>query len=174
MAPLGVGVSSAGDVAGPTRVLVVDDDALVRSALVLMLGGEADLEVVGEAADGREALARAAETRAHVVLSNPDMVHSGILPHHPRWAKLFENLQFVVIDELHAYRGVFGSHLCNVLRRLRRIAALRSARAGHRADALPQSEVRGVPAPLTRTGPLEWSAGGLLGSLTGHSNRACL
>ena len=59
--------------------------------------------------------------RAHVVLSNPDMVHSGILPHHPRWAKLFENLKYIVIDELHAYRGVFGSHLCNVLRRLRRI-----------------------------------------------------
>jgi DEAD/DEAH box helicase domain-containing protein len=49
------------------------------------------------------------------------MVHSGILPHHPRWAKLFENLKFVVVDELHAYRGVFGSHLCNVLRRLKRI-----------------------------------------------------
>ena len=49
------------------------------------------------------------------------MVHSGILPHHPRWAKLFENLRYVIIDELHAYRGVFGSHLCNVLRRLRRI-----------------------------------------------------
>ena len=59
--------------------------------------------------------------RAHVVLSNPDMLHAGILPHHPRWAKLFENLRYVVIDELHAYRGVFGSHLANVLRRLRRI-----------------------------------------------------
>jgi DEAD/DEAH box helicase domain-containing protein len=65
---------------------------------------------------------RTIRTRAHVVLSNPDMLHSGILPHHPRWAKLFENLRFIVIDELHAYRGVFGSHLCNVLRRLRRIA----------------------------------------------------
>jgi len=64
---------------------------------------------------------RAIRGRAHIVLSNPDMVHSGILPHHPRWAKLFENLKYVVIDELHAYRGVFGSHLCNVLRRLRRI-----------------------------------------------------
>jgi len=64
---------------------------------------------------------RAIRSRAHVVLSNPDMVHSGILPHHPRWAKLFENLRYVVVDELHAYRGVFGSHLCNVLRRLRRI-----------------------------------------------------
>src|SRR3977135_1302354 len=49
------------------------------------------------------------------------MVHSGILPHHQRWAKLFENLRYVVIDELHAYRGVFGSHLTNVLRRMRRI-----------------------------------------------------
>jgi DEAD/DEAH box helicase domain-containing protein len=55
------------------------------------------------------------------VLSNPDMLHAGVLPHHPRWAKLFENLQFVIIDELHAYRGVFGSHLANVLRRLRRV-----------------------------------------------------
>src|SRR5258707_61382 len=58
---------------------------------------------------------------AHLAPTNPDMVHSGILPHHPRWAKLFENLRYVVIDELHAYRGVFGSHLCNVLRRLQRV-----------------------------------------------------
>jgi DEAD/DEAH box helicase domain-containing protein len=64
---------------------------------------------------------RTIRSRAHLVLSNPDMVHSGILPHHPRWAKLFENLRYVIIDELHTYRGVFGSHLCNVLRRLRRI-----------------------------------------------------
>jgi DEAD/DEAH box helicase domain-containing protein len=66
---------------------------------------------------------RSIRGRAHVVLSNPDMVHSGILPHHPRWAKLFENLKFVVIDELHMYRGVFGSHLANILRRLLRICA---------------------------------------------------
>jgi DEAD/DEAH box helicase domain-containing protein len=65
---------------------------------------------------------RSIRTRAHIVLSNPDMLHAGILPHHPRWAKLFENLRYIVIDELHAYRGVFGSHLCNVLRRLRRVA----------------------------------------------------
>src|SRR6266581_1785503 len=64
---------------------------------------------------------RTIRSRAHLVLSNPDMVHSGILPHHPRWAKLFENLRYVIVDELHSYRGVFGSHLCNVLRRLRRI-----------------------------------------------------
>src|SRR5439155_8166132 len=64
---------------------------------------------------------RTIRARAHIVLSNPDMLHSGILPHHPRWAKLFENLRYVVLDELHAYRGVFGSHLGNVIRRLRRV-----------------------------------------------------
>jgi DEAD/DEAH box helicase domain-containing protein len=57
----------------------------------------------------------------HVVITNPDMLHSAILPHHTKWLKLFQNLQFVVIDELHAYRGVFGSHLANVVRRLRRV-----------------------------------------------------
>ncbi len=64
---------------------------------------------------------RAIRGKAQIVLTNPDMVHSGILPHHPRWAKLFENLRYVVIDELHAYRGVFGSHLANIARRLQRI-----------------------------------------------------
>jgi len=60
--------------------------------------------------------------KGHIVLTNPDMLHTGILPHHTKWTRLFENLKYVVIDELHSYRGVFGSHLCNVLRRLKRIA----------------------------------------------------
>lgn len=59
----------------------------------------------------------------HVVVTNPDMLHQGILPHHAKWIKLFENLKYVVIDEIHAYRGVFGSNLANVIRRLRRICA---------------------------------------------------
>jgi len=66
---------------------------------------------------------RAVRARANLVLTNPDMLHSGVLPHHTKWAALFQNLRFVVIDELHAYRGVFGSHLANVLRRLKRICA---------------------------------------------------
>jgi DEAD/DEAH box helicase domain-containing protein len=65
---------------------------------------------------------RAIREKSHIVLTNPDMLHTGILPHHTRWTRLFENLRYIVIDELHTYRGVFGSHLCNVLRRLRRIA----------------------------------------------------
>ncbi|HLY19041.1 MAG TPA: DEAD/DEAH box helicase [Bryobacteraceae bacterium] len=64
---------------------------------------------------------KAIRQRANIVLTNPDMLHSGILPHHTRWAKLFENLRYIVIDELHYYRGVYGSHLANLLRRLKRI-----------------------------------------------------
>ncbi len=64
---------------------------------------------------------RAIRERANVVLTNPDMLHAGILPHHTRWAKVFENLRYFVIDELHYCRGVYGSHVANVLRRLKRI-----------------------------------------------------
>jgi DEAD/DEAH box helicase domain-containing protein len=69
-------------------------------------------------ADARKAI----REQGHIVLTNPDMLHTGILPHHTRWTRLFEYLRYIVLDELHTYRGVFGSHLCNVLRRLRRIA----------------------------------------------------
>jgi DEAD/DEAH box helicase domain-containing protein len=65
---------------------------------------------------------KAIRERGHIILSNPDMLHTGILPHHTKWTRVFENLRHIVLDELHTYRGVFGSHLTNVLRRLRRIA----------------------------------------------------
>ena len=65
---------------------------------------------------------KAIRARGHIILTNPDMLHAGILPHHTKWIKLFENLKYIVIDELHNYRGIFGSHLANVLRRLKRIA----------------------------------------------------
>jgi DEAD/DEAH box helicase domain-containing protein len=64
---------------------------------------------------------RTIRSAGHIVITNPDMLHQGILPHHTLWIKLFENLKFVVIDELHSYRGVFGSHLANLIRRLKRI-----------------------------------------------------
>lgn len=66
---------------------------------------------------------KAVRSAGHIVVTNPDMLHTGILPHHTIWIRLFENLEFVVIDEIHHYRGVFGSHLANVLRRLKRICA---------------------------------------------------
>ena len=65
---------------------------------------------------------KAIRERGHLILSNPDMLHTGILPHHTKWVRLFENLRYVVLDEVHTYRGVFGSHLANLLRRLARVA----------------------------------------------------
>jgi len=65
---------------------------------------------------------------AHIVVTNPDMLHAGILPHHTKWVSLFENLKFVVIDEIHTYRGIFGSNVTNVLRRLKRICEFYGSR----------------------------------------------
>jgi DEAD/DEAH box helicase domain-containing protein len=106
----------------PTKALAQDQLAELQ-ALTEAVGtaAEVDIGVFTYDGDTPQDARRAIRSRARLVLSNPDMLHAGILPHHPRWAKLFENLRYVVIDELHAYRGVFGSHLGNVLRRLRRI-----------------------------------------------------
>src|SRR4029434_1025056 len=64
---------------------------------------------------------------SNLILSNPDMLHVGVLPHHDRWGDVLANLAYVVVDEAHVYRGVFGSHVGNVLRRLRRIARIDAA-----------------------------------------------
>jgi len=106
----------------PTKALAQDQLAeLDRLAQVINESAGLDLGVFTYDGDTPQDARRAIRARAQVILTNPDMLHSGILPHHPKWARLFENLKFIVIDELHAYRGVFGSHLANVLRRLRRV-----------------------------------------------------
>ena len=107
----------------PTKALAQDQLAELHTLADLLSGDDDEprLGVFTYDGDTPQDARRAIRQQAHVVLSNPDMLHSGILPHHPRWAKLFENLRFVVVDELHAYRGVFGSHLANILRRLRRV-----------------------------------------------------
>ncbi len=106
----------------PTKALAQDQLAELQGLCETLATAAGDrIGVFTYDGDTPQDARRTVRARAHLVLSNPDMVHSGILPHHPRWAKLCENLRYIVIDELHAYRGVFGSHLCNVLRRLRRI-----------------------------------------------------
>ena len=106
----------------PTKALAQDQLAELQAMCETLADTAGDqIGVFTYDGDTPQDARRTIRSRAHLVLSNPDMVHSGILPHHPRWAKLFENLKYVIVDELHAYRGVFGSHLCNVLRRLRRI-----------------------------------------------------
>ena len=106
----------------PTKALAQDQLAELHQMVQVVSGqGGGEIGVFTYDGDTPQDARRAIRGKAHVVLSNPDMVHAGILPHHPRWAKLFENLKYIVIDELHTYRGVFGSHLANILRRLRRI-----------------------------------------------------
>ena len=106
----------------PTKALAQDQLAELHALTELATShGGPEIGVFTYDGDTPSDARRAIRGKAHVVLSNPDMLHAGILPHHPRWAKLFENLKFVIVDELHAYRGVFGSHLSNILRRLQRI-----------------------------------------------------
>jgi DEAD/DEAH box helicase domain-containing protein len=106
----------------PTKALAQDQlSELHALTQIVQQGTGTEIGVFTYDGDTPSDARRAIRGKAHVVLSNPDMVHAGILPHHPRWAKLFENLRYVVIDELHAYRGVFGSHLSNILRRMQRI-----------------------------------------------------
>jgi DEAD/DEAH box helicase domain-containing protein len=106
----------------PTKALAQDQLAELHAlAELAMQHGAPEIGVFTYDGDTPSDARRAIRGKAHVVLSNPDMLHSGILPHHPRWAKLFENLKFVIVDELHAYRGVFGSHLANIMRRLQRV-----------------------------------------------------
>jgi DEAD/DEAH box helicase domain-containing protein len=103
----------------PTKALSRDQEealrALLRDAGLAHGAVTYDGDTPGDAR-------RAARERSGVLLTNPDMLHAGILPHHAAWARFFANLEYVVVDELHSYRGVFGSHLANVLRRLARVA----------------------------------------------------
>ena len=103
----------------PTKALSRDQEEALRGLM-----RDADLNVGAITYDGDTPndARRAARQRAGVLLTNPDMLHAGIMPHHTGWARLFSNLKYVVVDELHTYRGVFGSHLANVMRRLQRIA----------------------------------------------------
>ncbi|MBI4876404.1 MAG: DEAD/DEAH box helicase [Acidobacteria bacterium] len=102
----------------PTKALA-EDQLHEFQGLVESMGS--DVRAFTYDGDTPQDARKAIRERANVVLTNPDMLHSGILPHHTRWAKCFENLRYFVIDELHYYRGVYGSHLANVIRRLKRV-----------------------------------------------------
>ena len=104
----------------PTKALARDQEAGLRElSKAAGLGGGAVVYDGDTPGDAR----RAARERAGIILTNPDMLHSGILPHHTSWARTMQRLKYVVVDELHTYKGVFGSHVANVLRRLLRVAA---------------------------------------------------
>ncbi|MBQ6174296.1 MAG: DEAD/DEAH box helicase [Clostridia bacterium] len=102
----------------PTKALSADQ---VSELYELIEAMGVDVKTYTYDGDTPAAARRAIRQAGHIVVTNPDMLHSGILPHHTKWVKLFENLRYIVIDEIHTYRGIFGSNLANVLRRLLRL-----------------------------------------------------
>jgi len=102
----------------PTKALAQDQLAALESLASHLPEGLRAAPYDGDTPPG---VRRVARQEGHIVVTNPDMLHSGILPHHTSWVRLFQNLRYIVIDELHSYRGLFGSHLANVLRRLFRL-----------------------------------------------------
>ncbi|RFU65499.1 DEAD/DEAH box helicase [Peribacillus glennii] len=102
----------------PTKALSYDQKSELHEMIEDM---EADINSYTYDGDTPSNIRQKIRKAGHIVITNPDMLHSGILPHHTKWVSLFENLKYVIIDELHIYRGVFGSHTANVIRRLRRI-----------------------------------------------------
>jgi len=109
----------------PTKALSQDQQSELNE---VALGGELPLRVFTYDGDTPDSLRVAARDTGRIVISNPDMLHTGVLPNHARWIHFFSNLRYVVVDEMHSYRGVFGSHVANVLRRLLRIAAFYGAK----------------------------------------------
>ncbi len=104
----------------PTKALSSDQVAELYEFIQAV---DVDVKTFTYDGDTPASARKAIRQAGHVVVTNPDMLHSGILPQHTKWVRLFENLKFVVIDEIHAYRGVFGSHLAHVIARLKRLCA---------------------------------------------------
>jgi DEAD/DEAH box helicase domain-containing protein len=102
----------------PTKALSQDQLAELYGTIEAL---GADIGTFTYDGDTPQDARKAIRARASIVVTNPDMLHKGILPHHTKWVKLFENLRYIVIDELHSYRGVYGSHLANILRRIHRL-----------------------------------------------------
>jgi DEAD/DEAH box helicase domain-containing protein len=104
----------------PTKALSQDQRAELNETINLLAEG---IRIYTYDGDTPQDARKAIRSVGQIVLTNPDMLHTGILPHHTKWINLFKNLKYIIIDELHNYRGIFGSHLANVLRRLKRIAS---------------------------------------------------
>jgi DEAD/DEAH box helicase domain-containing protein len=103
----------------PTKALSQDQQSELNE---VVLGGEVPVKVFTYDGDTPSSIRVAARDAGRVVITNPDMLHTGILPNHPKWIKFLSSLKYVVIDEIHIYRGVFGSHMTNLIRRLKRVA----------------------------------------------------
>ncbi len=103
----------------PTKALSQDQQSALNE---IVLAGEVGIKIATYDGDTPSSVRVSARDSGRIIISNPDMLHSGVLPNHPKWIRFFSSLKYVVIDEIHTYRGVFGSHMTNVIRRLKRIA----------------------------------------------------
>lgn len=108
----------------PTKALSQDQQSELNE---ILLGGNLPLKVATYDGDTPSSIRAAARETGRIIISNPDMLHSGILPNHPKWVRFLKRLNFVVIDEIHIYRGIFGSHMTNLIRRLKRILSFYGA-----------------------------------------------
>ncbi len=173
----------------PTKALAQDQ---VAELLEINRAGQLGIKAATFDGDTPGDARQAIRLNGDIVVSNPDMLHQGILPHHTKWAQFFESLRYVVIDEVHTYRGVFGSHVANVIRRLKRVCAfygvepqfiLCSATIGNpreHAEALIEREVAAITqsgAPTGEKHVLLWNPPvvnpdlGLRASARSQSNR---
>ncbi|HVO38258.1 MAG TPA: DEAD/DEAH box helicase [Spirochaetia bacterium] len=108
----------------PTKALSQDQQSELAE---VVLGGEIPVKVFTYDGDTPGSIRISARDEGRIIITNPDMLHTGILPNHTKWIKALSHLKYIVIDEMHSYRGVFGSHMTSVIRRLRRIAAFHGA-----------------------------------------------
>ncbi len=109
----------------PTKALSQDQQAALNE---LTLSSELGVKIATYDGDTPTSLRSSARETGQIIISNPDMMHSGILPNHPKWIKFLKNLRYIVIDELHAYRGIHGSHLANLVRRISRVCRFYGSR----------------------------------------------
>ncbi len=104
----------------PTKALSQDQQSELNE---VALGGDLPVKIATYDGDTPSSVRISARDTGRIVITNPDMLHSGVLPNHAKWSRFFSGLKYIVVDEMHGYRGVFGSHVANVIRRLKRIAA---------------------------------------------------
>jgi len=103
----------------PTKALSQDQQASLNE---IVMDGNLPVKICTYDGDTPGSLRISARKSGRIIITNPDMLHSGILPNHPKWIEFFKSLKYIVLDEVHTYRGVFGSHMTNLVRRIRRIA----------------------------------------------------
>jgi DEAD/DEAH box helicase domain-containing protein len=109
----------------PTKALSQDQQSELNE---ILLGGDIPVRIFTYDGDTPRSIRISVREQGRVVITNPDMLHTGVLPNHTKWIKFFQSLRFIVIDEIHTYRGVFGSHMTNLIRRLKRICAFYGAK----------------------------------------------